>query len=94
MEKLKYCRFCGKKIDERSNFKCYCSDWCRQHWNYEVQEDLFYVPGMKQDKSIVCGRELLARQLKYCSRGCCRMGTCSRKKAITVDDITSVKQVK
>lgn len=70
MERLKNCRYCGKKIDVRSKFKYYCSVWCRQHWHYEEQDDLFYLLGLKQEKCIVYGKELLGRQLKYCSKVC------------------------
>ena len=68
MERIKNCRCCGKKIDVKSNFKYYCSAWCRQHWHYEEQDDLFYVPGLKQEKRIVCGKALNKHQLKYCSK--------------------------
>ena len=92
MEKLKNCRYCGKKIDVRSKFKYYCSAWCRQHWHYEEQDDLFYVPGLKQEKCIVCGKELLCRQLKFCSKACYFAGRYNRKRGITGADIKLIKK--
>lgn len=92
MKRLKYCRYCGKAIDKKSNFKYYCSDWCRQNWHYEEQADLFYVPGMKQEKCTVCGKELLDRQLKYCSKACYAAGRYNRKKEITDADIKLIKR--
>ena len=92
MKRLKYCRYCGKVIDKKSNFKYYCSDWCRQNWHYEEQADLFYVPGMKQDKCLVCGKELLERQLKYCSKACYFAGRHNRKREITGADIKLIKK--
>lgn len=83
MERLKNCRYCGKRIDVRSKLKYYCSAWCRQHWHYEEQDDLFYVPGLKQEKCIVCGKKLLGRQLKYWSKACYFSGRYSRKKETT-----------
>ena len=73
--------------DKKSNFKYYCSDWCRQNWNYEEQADLFYVSGMKQEKCLVCGKELLGRQLKYCSKACYFAGRHNLKREITGADI-------
>ena len=92
MERLKNCRYCGKKIDVKSNFKYYCSAWCRQHWHYEEQDDLFYVPGLKQETCIVCGKELLGRQLKYCSKACYFEGRYRRKKGITEEMVKVVKR--
>lgn len=65
-----FCRYCGKNIPKRGNKVFYCSELCCRRWHYEAQEELFYVPGVKQEKCIVCGKELLSRQLKYCSRAC------------------------
>ena len=93
MEKLKNCRYCGKKIDVRSKFKYYCSAWCRQHWHYEAQDDLFYVPGLKQEKCIVCGKELLGRQLKFCSKACYFEGRYSRKKEIEGEDVKELRRI-
>lgn len=81
MKRRKYCKYCGKEIDRKSNFRIYCSTWCRQHWHYEEQEDLFYVPGLKQEKCLVCGKELKERQLKYCSKTCYTLGRSGKKKA-------------
>lgn len=47
MEKLKNCRYCGKKIDVSSKFKYYCSAWCRQHWHYEEQDDFVLRSGIE-----------------------------------------------
>ena len=80
MEKLKNCRYCGKKIDVSSKFKYYCSAWCRQHWHYEEQDDLFYVPGLKQEKCIVC------------SKACYFAGRYNRKSGITGADIKLIKK--
>lgn len=92
MERLKNCRYCGKRIDVRSKLKYYCSAWCRQHWHYEEQDDLFYVPGLKQEKCIVCGEELLGRQLKYCSKPCYFEGRYRRKRGITEEMVKMVKR--
>lgn len=93
MKRLKHCRYCSKEIDEKSKFRYYCSDWCRQHWHYEEQEDLFYVPGMKQEKCMVCGKALLGRQLKYCSKACYFAGRHNRKRGITGADIKLIKKI-
>lgn len=93
MKRLKHCRYCGKEIDEKSKFRYYCSDWCRQHWHYEEQEDLFYVPGMKQEKCMACGKELLGRQLKYCSKVCYGKGRYKRDSVITADMVKSIKKI-
>jgi len=66
MEKQKFCRYCGKRIPKKGNRMYYCSEWCCRRWHYEAQEELFYTPGIKQEKCIVCGKTLLGRQLKYC----------------------------
>ena len=92
MERIKNCRYCGKKSDVKCNFKYYCSAWCRQHWHYEEQDDLFYVPGLKQEKCIVCGKELLGRQLKYFSKACYFEGRYRRKKGITEEMVKVVKR--
>ena len=93
MKKQKYCRHCGKKISKNGRKLYYCSEWCRQHWHYEEQEDLFYVPGMKQEKCMVCGKELLERQLKYCSKNCYGKGRYRRGKMITEEMVKVVKKV-
>ena len=92
MKRLKHCRYCGKEMPKNGNKMYYCSDWCRQHWHYEEQDDLFYVPGMKQEKCIVCGKKLLGRQLKYCSKACYFAGRHSRKRGITGEDIKLIKK--
>ena len=94
MERLKNCRYCGKKIDVKSNFKYYCSAWCRQHWHYEEQDDLFYVAGLKQEKCVVCGNELNKHQLKYCSKPCYFEGRYRRKKQIEGEDVKRIKRIK
>lgn len=68
MEKQKYCRYCGKRILKKGNRVYYCSEWCSRQWHYENQDYLFYTPGVKQEKCVVCGKDLLPRQLKYCSK--------------------------
>lgn len=87
MERLKNCRYCGKKMPRNGNKMYYCSDWCRQHWH------LFYVPGIKQAKCMVCGKELLGRQLKYCSKSCYGKGRYRRRKMITEEMVKMVKKV-
>ena len=67
--------------------------WCRQHWHYEEQDDLFYVPGLKQKKCIVCGSELNKHQLKYCSKPCYFEGRYRREKEITEGVVKVVKRV-
>ena len=94
MERLKNCRYCGKKIDVRSKLKYYCSAWCRQHWHYEEQDDLFYVPGLKQEKCIVCGNELNKHQLKYCSKPCYFEGRYKGKKQIEGEDVKGIRRIK
>lgn len=59
MERLKNCRYCGKKMPRNGNKMYYCSDWCRQHWHYEEQDDLFYVPGIKKPSVWFVGRSCL-----------------------------------
>ena len=93
MERLKNCRYCGKKIDVKSNFKYYCSAWCRQHWHYEEQDDLFYVPGLKQEKCVVCGNELNKHQLKYCSKPCYFEGRYRRKKEIKGANVKGLRRI-
>lgn len=63
MEKQKYCRYCGKRIPKKGNRVYYCSEWCSRQWHYENQDYLFYTPGVKQEKCVVCGKDLLPRQL-------------------------------
>ena len=92
MERLKNCRYCGKKIPKNGNKMYYCSDWCRQHWHYEEQEDLFYIPGLKQEKCIVCGKELLGRQLKYCSKACYGKDWYKRSEMITGEMIVDIQR--
>ena len=93
MDKQKYCRYCGKRISKKSRNRFYCSDWCRQHWHYEEQEDLFYVPGMKQKACIVCGKVLFERQLKYCSKTCYFAGRYNRKREITAEQVSAVRKI-
>ena len=93
MKRLKYCRYCGKKIPKKGNKMYYCSDWCRQNWRYEEQADLFYVSGMKQVKCTVCGKELLDRQLKYCSKACYFEGRYRRKKEITEGVVKKIQKL-
>lgn len=59
MEKQKYCRYCGKRIPKKGNRVYYCSEWCSRQWHYENQDYLFYTPGVKQEKCVVCGKDLL-----------------------------------
>lgn len=51
------------------------------------------MPGMKQDKCLVCGKELLGRQLKYCSKACYVAGRYSRKREITGADIKLINKI-
>lgn len=92
MEKEKHCRYCGKRIPREGNKQCYCSEWCMRHWHYEEQEALFYTPGVKQEKCIVCGKTLLDRQLKYCSKACYGKGQYNRKKTITSEMMKVVRK--
>ena len=93
MERSKNCRYCGKKIDVRSKLKYYCSAWCRQHWHYEEQDDLFYVPGLKQEKCVVCGNELNKHQLKYCSKPCYFEVRYKRGSIIAADMVKSIRKM-
>lgn len=93
MKRRTYCKYCGKEIDKTSNYRLYCSDWCRQHWHYEEQEDLYYVPGVKQEKCIVCGKRLMARQLKYCSKDCYTLGRGGKRKAFVDLKEGSLKRI-
>ena len=51
------------------------------------------MPGMKQEKCMVCGKELLERQLKYCSKNCYGKGRYRRGKMITEEMVKVVKKV-
>lgn len=93
MENQKFCRYCGKKIPKKGNKMYYCSDWFRQHWHYEVQDELFYTPGVKRDKCSVCDKHLIARQLKYCSKVCYGKGRYKRDSVITADMVKSIKKI-
>lgn len=92
MEKLRYCRYCGKNIPKKGNRKYYCSELCCRKWNYEAQEELFYIPGVKQKKCIVCGKELRERQLKYCSKTCYGKDRYKRKEMITGEMIVDIRR--
>ena len=93
MEKLGYCRCCGKNIPKKGNRKYYCSELCCRKWNYEAQEELFYISGVKQEKCIVCGKDLLTRQLKYCSKACYANGRYGRSELVTDEMVKVVKRV-
>jgi predicted nucleic acid-binding Zn ribbon protein len=93
MRRKKYCKYCGKEIDRKSNYRLYCSERCRRQWHYEEQEDLFYVPGVKQDKCIVCGKGLTVRQLKYCSKACYSLGRSGKRKAFVGLKEGSLKRI-
>lgn len=92
MEKLRYCRYCGKNIPKKGNRKYYCSELCCRKWNYEAQEELFYISGVKQKKCIVCGKELRERQLKYCSKTCYGKDRYKRKEMITGEMIVDIQR--
>lgn len=51
------------------------------------------MPGMKQEKCMVCGKALLGRQLKYCSKACYFAGRHNRKRGITGVDIKLIKKI-
>ena len=71
----------------------YCSEACCRNWFYEAQEELFYTPGIKQEKCIVCGKELKAQQLKYCSKPCYMKDRFNRSELITGDMVKAVKNI-
>ena len=50
------------------------------------------MPGLKQEKCIVCGKELLGRQLKFCSKACYFAGRYNRKRGITGADVKLIKK--
>lgn len=93
MEKQKFCRYCSKEIPRKGNRIYYCSEWCCRRWHYEAQEELFYTPGVKQEKCIVCGKALTARQLKYCSRTCSGRSRYNRSKMIGAEMVTNIKKI-
>lgn len=93
MEKQKYCRYCGKRIPKKGNRVYYCSEWCSRQWHYENQDYLFYTPGVKQEKCVVCGKDLLPRQLKYCSKACYAKGKYGRSELIMDEMVKVVKRV-
>ena len=94
MEIQKFCRYCGKRIPKKGNRMYYCSEWCCRRWHYEAQEELFYTPGIKQEKCIVCGKALSGRKLKYCSKTCYGKDRFSRSEMITGANIKSVTRKK
>lgn len=61
-----------------------------RHWHYEEQDAFFYTPGVKQERCNVCGKSLLDRQLKYCSKVCYGIGQYNRKKPIASERIICV----
>ena len=93
MEKQMYCRYCGKRIPKKGNRVYYCSEWCSRSWHYEAQDELHYIPGVKQEKCIVCGKDLLTRQLKYCSKACYANGRYGRRELITEEMVKAIKRL-
>lgn len=65
-----------------------------RQWHYEAQDELHYIPGVKQEKCIVCGKDLLTRQLKYCSKACYANGRYGRSELVTDEMVKVVKVVK
>ena len=49
------------------------------------------MPGLKQEKCIVCGSELNKHQLKYCSKPCYFEGRYRRKKLIEGEDVKGIR---
>jgi predicted nucleic acid-binding Zn ribbon protein len=93
MEKQKFCRYCGKNIPKKGDRMYYCSEECCRKWFYEVQEELFYMPGVKQEKCIVCEKKLSSRQLKYCSKACYGKDRFKRSEMIIGEMVKVVKRV-
>lgn len=54
---------------------------------------MFYIPDVKQEKCIVCGKELFDRQLKYCSEACYANGRYGRRELITEEMVNGVKNI-
>ena len=52
------------------------------------------MPGLKQEKCIVCGNELNKHQLKYCSKPCYFEGRYRRKKQIEGEDVKGIRRIK
>ena len=50
------------------------------------------MSGLKQEKCIVCGKKLLGRQLKFCSKACYFAGRYNRKRGITGADVKLIKK--
>ena len=50
------------------------------------------MPGVKQEKCVVCGKDLLPRQLKYCSKACYAKGRYGRSELIMDEMVMVVKR--